>query len=54
MDDLAQYSPRRRPATHGDLAPPFPTPIQFTLPPPVPLPERPRADQAWRPRLGLR
>jgi hypothetical protein len=52
MDDLAQYSPRRRPRPEVELTLPFPSPIRFTLAPPVPL-ARPLHDaNAWRPRLG--
>jgi hypothetical protein len=42
MDDLAQYSPRRRPRERAEPAFSFTSPLVFKLVPAVPL-ERPRS-----------
>jgi hypothetical protein len=54
MDDLAQFSPRRRPLQQGDKAPaeqPLTSPIVFTIVPRIPLDRRDTDPHAWRRRL---
>lgn len=53
VDDLAQYSSRRRPREHGDdVFTEFISPIVFRLAPAVPFVPPSTDPQAWRTRLG--
>ncbi len=52
VDDLAQYSPRRRERPEPGATGPFVSPLRFKLAPPIPLTGRRREPHAWRPRLG--
>lgn len=52
VDDLSQYSPRRRDRPEAGATGPFVSPLRFTLAPPMPLTGRRREPHAWRRRLG--
>ena len=53
MDDLSQYSPRRRDRPEAGATGPFVSPLRFTLAPPMPLTGRRREPHAWRPTSRL-
>jgi len=52
VDDLAQYSPRRRERPEPGATGPFVSPLRFKLAPPTPVSGLRRDPHAWRPRLS--